>query len=61
VNSSSYADWCKANGCDHAHCPAGHDKPQPVMGDDGELYCMGCWFEFGELTRCEPCVPGVCA
>lgn len=51
--------WYEANGCDHAHCPTGHPKPQPELVG-GRMLCMRCWFERRREVEVVPCTPLTC-
>lgn len=44
----------------HYHCPDLCEKPQPVRGDDGRLYCGRCWFKYGERVVMVECTPETC-
>lgn len=54
-----YTEWCRANGCDHAHCPDGCEKPQPRL-HAGQMVCGRCLIKFSEVVPVLPCGPGVC-
>lgn len=59
--TNSRAEWYERNGCSHAHCPEDCENPQPILADDGELYCGRCWFVGGEVvTKMIPCRPETC-
>lgn len=53
-------DWYERHGCDHAHCPNGCEKPQPVEQPDGRPLCMRCLVYSGVEVECVPCTPEVC-
>lgn len=57
---SGYECWCQAHGVAHGHCPYECEHPQPILADDGKLYCGACWFKNGELSEMIPCTPDVC-
>jgi hypothetical protein len=57
---STYAQWCTAHGVSHGHCPRGHDKPQPIIADDGRCLCAGCLCVDGLEVEVIPCTPDVC-
>ncbi len=46
---------------EHYHCPLGCEKPQPMKGRDGKIYCGRCWFIYNErITECFLCTPETC-
>lgn len=55
----SPSQWYAAHGCTHAHCPTGHDKPQPFLLD-GVLLCGRCAVLEGVRSEMIPCTPEVC-
>lgn len=57
--SGDYANWCKAKGVEHAHCPFKCEHPQPFT-HEGQLYCGRCWFLERKVTVMIPCTPEVC-
>jgi hypothetical protein len=57
---SPYDEWCKRNGCFHAHCPKGCEHPQPAVTQTGDLIC-GLHMAFRhEYVLMEPCDPKIC-
>jgi len=52
-------EWYRSRGCDHAHCPTGHDKPQPSLSG-GRMLCMRCLVVDGVETEVVPCTPENC-
>lgn len=51
--------WYASNGCDHAHCPVGCDKPQPRTVS-GVLVCGKCLVINGVWSEMIPCTPAAC-
>lgn len=60
IINDDYYLWCLARGVQHAHCPDGCDHPQPILADDGELYCGRCWVQDRVKSRMVPCTPEAC-
>jgi len=56
----TYSEWCKAHGCDHAHCPYDCEHPQPFCLDDGRLVCGRCAIIDHEIVEMVPCTPEHC-
>ena len=52
-------DWYEVNNCQHAHCPEGCEKPQPVQVGD-RLLCSRCMYERGVEVEMIPCHPDTC-
>lgn len=52
--------WYADRNCTHAHCPTGHDKPQPELVG-GRMLCMYCRHVRGEDVEVVPCTPETCA
>lgn len=51
-------EWYRAQGCQHAHCPLGCDKPQPFWVD-GKMLCGRC-HAYGRVVEVVPCLPTTC-
>jgi hypothetical protein len=52
-------DWYKRQGCSHAHCPKGCEKPQPFF-DGQKMLCGRCFFKYKEFVEMVPCTPQTC-
>lgn len=52
--------WYQLHDCDHAHCPDGCSKPQPILLADGRLVCGRCLIRFSEVVEMVPCTPETC-